>query len=320
MVEIQTANDIDYDAYAAFQRRAFRDLLERQRATDDHMTAEYYRWKYRPPSGAGRVARVVADGVTLSSSAIFPLRVSCCGRSVTAWQYVDVATVPEARRRGLLTATLRRLADGVADDEILYGFPNAGSLGAFAALGFAEHGVVTTWASPEVRLVARRHDRIGPVDRFGPEHDLAGRCAGGDGPMVDRGHDYLNWRYADHPIHDYALLAYEDNGCRGICIVRSASIMGRDLALVMELLGTEPQVLTALLSHASDWARGSGLAAIALMTTALPLRTAVRVLLVPIPSRLLRKRQVLILRAGDRVPSVMTTRGWAVQTGDWDVF
>jgi hypothetical protein len=56
------------------------------------------------------------------------------------------------------------------------------------------------------------------------------------------------------------------------------------------------------------------------MSTSVPLRTAVRSCLVPVPSRLLPKRQVLVVRSGDGTTTPFTAARWFVQTGDWDVF
>jgi hypothetical protein len=284
------------------------------------MTPDFYRWKYRPPHGEGRVVRVVRDGEILSSSAAFPLRVTHRGQSATAWHCVDVATVPEARRRGHFLTTLRRLGDTLASGEILYAFPNEGSIRSFLEVGCAEKAVVTTWIVPSVRLIRKRVARVRAVERFGPEHAVAATADDVDGVAVDRTPDYLNWRYLNHPSTDYVAFDYCDPDCRGICVVRTATVMGRDVALVMELSGSTTRVQAALLSHAADWAHGSGVGVMALMTTALSLGLAVRRSMVPVPSRLLPKRQVLVLRGtGDRV-APMTTAKWLVQTGDWDVF
>lgn len=319
-VEVRSAGDLDYEEYAAFQRRAFGDLLQRRGASDAHMTPDFYRWKYRPPHGEGRVVRVVRDGEILSSSAAFPLRVTHRGQSATAWHCVDVATVPEARRRGHFLTTLRRLGDTLASGEILYAFPNEGSIRSFLEVGCAEKAVVTTWIVPSVRLIRKRVARVRAVERFGPEHAVAATADDVDGVAVDRTPDYLNWRYLNHPSTDYVAFDYCDPDCRGICVVRTATVMGRDVALVMELSGSTTRVQAALLSHAADWAHGSGVGVMALMTTALSLGLAVRRSMVPVPSRLLPKRQVLVLRGtGDRV-APMTTAKWLVQTGDWDVF
>jgi len=148
VVEIHSASDIDYPAYAAFQRDAYRDLLASRRATDAHMTSDYYRWKYHTPDGMARVARVVDEGETVSSSAMLPLRISVRGKSVTGWHCLDVATLPRARRRGCFLATLQALKNSIPPGDLLFAFPNASSIGSFLKLGCVENDVLTTWISP----------------------------------------------------------------------------------------------------------------------------------------------------------------------------
>ena len=96
--------------------------------------------------------------------------------------------------------------------------------------------------------------------------------------------------------------------------------MGRDLSLVMELSGPSRRTQGALLAHAASWARSKGLGTMVLMSTTLSLATAVRGLLAPVPSILLPKRQVLVVRGDtENTPSPTASR-WSLSTGDWDVF
>jgi hypothetical protein len=319
-VEIQSASDIDYPAYAAFQRDAYRDLLASRKATDAHMTSEYYRWKYHTPDGMARVARVADECETVSSSAMLPLRISVRGKSVTGWHCLDVATLPKARRRGCFLATLQALKNSIPPGDLLFAFPNASSIGSFLKLGCVENDILTTWISPCVWLVRRRDPRVEIIDGFGPEHDIVGNAVEADRPLVSRRPEYLNWRYTDHPNNDYVSFVYGSTACEGICVVRGVRVMGRDLALVMEIFGTTPRVQSALLSHAADWAHAAGLGTMAVMSTSLTPGIALRAALAPVPSFLLPKRQVLVIGgAGDLAASLMT-EAWAVQTGDWDVF
>jgi hypothetical protein len=319
-IAIQHASELDYPAYAAFQREAYRDLLVRTKATTAHMTPEQYRWKYNPPEGPARIARVVQGEETLSSSAIQPLRVTFEGRSVIGWQCMDVATLPQARRKGLLLATLRALMETIPSDDLVFGFPNAGSIAAFLKLEWVENVILTTRINPLVRLVKKRDARVERVEKFDSEHDVFEQRATIESPCVDRRPDYLNWRYTFHPTAKYASFVYRTSRCEGICVVRQARVMDRDLALVMEIFGSTPGVQTALLSHAADWAHSAGLPMMALMSTSLPLSTSVRSLLVPVPHFLLPKRQVLVVHGSGELPASLMKKRWELRTGDWDVF
>jgi hypothetical protein len=318
-VELVAAPDLDAEAYSRFQRASFRDLLTRSGVSDAHMTPELYRWKYDPPAGPGRVA-VIRDGEEiLSSSAMLPLRVSFAGTTTIGWHCVDVATLPEVRRRGYLQATLRALRDSVPATDILFAFPNAGSIGAFLKLGFREHGVVTTWTNPWVRVIARRHPRIEPVDRFEPLRDVVVRGTNFGRVQIDRSTRYLDWRYTGHPFNRYVSFALRDRDRLGVIVVRRASVRNREVVVVMEILGTDTGVRSALLRHAAAWGCTRGIGMMVVMDTGMPVIAAIRSMLAAVPSFLLPKRQVLVV-AGGRQNTELSARKWSVQTGDWDVF
>jgi GNAT superfamily N-acetyltransferase len=319
VVELVAASELGYDAYAEFQRDAFRDLLARTGASADHMTPELYRWKYHTPAGPALLARIRDGNRILSSSAMLPLRVSCGGKAAVGWHCVDVATLPEARRRGFLRATLRALKDAVPDGDLFFAFPNAGSIGSFLELGCREQGVVRTWVNPWVRAVGRPNRLVERVARFDAVDDVAGRGADVAGTHVARSSEYLDWRYSDHPITHYASFVLRDRDRTGFCVVRKARVMNRELAVVMELHGSSRGVRAALLVHAAGWARSEGVGMMVMMDTGMAATTALRSLLAPVPSFLMPKRQVLVV-SGGAPPPVPTSGRWLVQTGDWDVF
>jgi hypothetical protein len=319
-IDIRDASDIDYRAYAAFQKRAYHDLLARRGSSDAYMTPEYYRWKYHPPTGVGRIARIMDGEETLSSSAMLPLRVSFNGRSFLGWHCLDVGTVPEARGKGYFLKTLRSLMESVPPGGLFFAFPNEASIVSFLKLGCTENVILTTWVDPFIRYVGRETEGVERIDRFDEGDDAVHTLLSADRPHIDRQVDYLDWRYSAHPINSYVTFASTHQGCNGFCVVRRAHVMGRDLALVMEVTGSTPRLQTALLSHAAAWARSQGLGTMSLMSTTLPLPTALRILLVPVPSVLLPKRQVLVVRGKGDLPGSLLTKSWALSTGDWDVF
>jgi hypothetical protein len=318
-VEVVAASELDFEAYAEFQRAAFRDLVARAGASDSHMTPGFYRWKYHPPAGPARIARITAGDTVLSSSAMLPVHVTSNGKTVVGWHCVDVATVPEARRRGFLLATLRTLRASVSAEDLLFAFPNGASIGSFRRLGFRERGVVTTWVNPWVWASARRHPRIEAIERFGPEPDLVASSVGASAPFVARGPEYLDWRYSDHPNTRYISFVYRDSDGSGVCVVRQACVMNRELTLVMELHGSNPGIRTALLRHAARWGLADGRTMMVVMDTGMTPGIALTSMLAPVPSVLLPKRQVLVV-AGSDPSHELPTRRWLVQTGDWDVF
>lgn len=318
-VELESAANLDYASYAAFQREAFRDLLDRSGASDVHMTPEFYRWKYNPPAGPAHLASIIEGDRRLSSSAMLPLFISVGGENGIGWHFLDVATLPEERRKGHLLATLQRLIEAVPPGDLMFAFPNSGSIGAFLKLGFRESGVVTTWVNPWVVPIARTDPKIGRIERFLPEHGDAGRTAAIGAPQVVRNREYLDWRYVEHPVADYVRFGIEVRDGSGVCVVRRARALGRELALVMDVFGSSSRARSALLAHAAGWARSEKMGMMVLMNSGMTLSTAVRTMLAPVPSFLLPKRQALVV-AGPENRLGAVREKWFLQTGDWDAF
>jgi len=319
-VDVCRATEIDLEAYAEFQREAFRDLLAKRRASDRHMTARFYQWKYRTPAGSGRIATVTRGGEIVSSSAAQPLRLSFDGSIVTGWHVVDVATLQHERGRGHFIQTLSALTDSIPSDDVVFAFPNGASIGGFRRHGFDENVVMTTWVNPLPRLVKRADGRVLEIDGFGSDRDIPGIPTGGDRPFIDRRSDYLDWRYTDHPINTYSFAVFDDGPSRGFSVTRTARVMGRDVVLIMELFGSTSEAQSALVSRAAEQALREGVGALILMGTSVPLSTVGRSCLVPVPSALLPKRQVLMVRRGDVRSKPSKCGRWILRTGDWDVF
>jgi hypothetical protein len=319
-IDVRRAPELDLESYAAFQKEAFRDLLAKRRASDRHMTAQFYRWKYRTPVGAARIATVRRAGAIVSSCAALPLRVSFGGGLVTGWHFVDVATLPVERGRGRFSSALRALADSIPTGDVLFAFPNEASIGGFRRLGFDENVVMTTWINLWPRLAPRATGSVRIIDRFGSDRDIAGMIDSGNRPCIDRRSDYLDWRYTDHPINSYSLSICDDGRRTGFSVTRSARVMDRDVVLIMELFGSTPRAQASLVAHAAERARSARVGVLVLMGTSVPMMSACRSWLVPVPSVLLPKRQVLVVRAGEHAPTSVVHDRWILRTGDWDVF
>ncbi|HAJ56611.1 MAG TPA: hypothetical protein DCL35_02450 [Candidatus Omnitrophica bacterium] len=320
-VELVQASRIDYQAYASFQKDAYRDHLVQSGATDSHMTPEFYHWKYHTPAGEGRIAVVKEGEKIISSSAMMPLRVHAKNSSLIGWHCLDVATLPQARKRGLFLSTLRALKDSVEEKEIFFAFPNAKSIPSFLKLDCRENVILTTWVNPCASLIRHTFNEIKESNKFGPEHDVFIKESLPDGPMLERCSEYLNWRYTNHPNNRYAIFSYEQNNrCQGFAVARKAHVMGRDLVLVMELWGRNHSIEVKLLKHIAAWTIKQGEKLLAMMNTSMPLFFAIQASFLPIPSFFLPKRQILVLNARGQKKEYLIKNKWKIQTGDWDVF
>lgn len=320
-INILNASELDYDSYSFFQKEAYRDLLVARDACDAFMCSDFYRWKYATPFGSGKIAQVVEGQKVVSSSAMIPLRIWDRDASFTGWQCLDVATLPEARRKGYFLATLKKLMDCVPCDEIFYAFPNEKSIPSFLKLHCAENVLLTTWVNPLAIMTRRKCHEIVEVLDFNFGCDFLVEELVRKTPMLDRSLAFLKWRYLQHPNNTYTYFSYMCNGmCLGLAIVRKAHVLNRNIVLVMELLAVDETVKIRLLRHLADWTTDQKENLMVMMNSSFTLKLGVKVGFFPVPAFLLPKRQVLVAHASGLRGKDLLGKNWNIQTGDWDVF
>ena len=321
-VDVVDVDSLDLDAFVDLQRKAFAELLVRQRVFGGYMTPAFYRWKYHTPGGLGRVAFIREGGRMVAANAMIPLDLRLGGRTVRAWQSCDTATRAEARRRGLFTTCIRALQSSLCRDEILYGFPNEDSARGLRSAGWLEKEVITTWVRVVLPFGRREPCRHG-ASEFGEDFDRFAEClARGERAIFDRKATWMNWRYVQHPAFKYKIFPLEDRGeLRGFAVSHAIHVRGIDLVMLMELWGDEPWVERALVRRVVGWARQHHARALVLMDNARSLQGAARSVFLPVPPLILPKRQLLMVWAppGGSAGSVLSFP-WRIQSGDWDVF
>lgn len=321
-VDVVDVDSLDLNAFVDLQRKAFADLLARQRAFGGFMTPVFYRWKYHTPAGLGRVAFIREGGRMLAANAMIPLDLRLGGSMVRAWQSCDTATRPEARGRGFFTKCIRALQSSLCQDEILYGFPNEDSAHGLRSAGWLEKEVITTWVRVLLPFGRQEPCRSG-ASEFGADFDrLAGSFVRRGRAIFDRGATWMNWRYVQHPMFQYKIFRLDERGeLLGFAVSHAIHVKGIYLALLMELWGDEPWVERALIRRVVGWARGHHARALVLMDNGKSPVGAVRSGLLPVPYLILPKRQLLMVWAppGGRGESVLRVP-WRIQSGDWDVF
>jgi hypothetical protein len=321
-IDLFSGETLDYDAYAKLQKEAFAELLAKLKVSNNYMTPDYYRWKYATPFGSALIAVVRRGQEFLACNAMIPLQIRFSNAIVGSWQLCDAATHPVARRRGYFLACSKALRESLRPNEILFGFPNKNSLFTLVKQGWREIGLVTTWVSPSFLPARNLHEHVTDVAQFGSEQDiLSEQLAQSAEIMLDRRATYLNWRYVRNPSCKYSCFVYRDGGeQQGFVVVREAEALGRKVVLVMDLWGLRPAIQVTLLRHAAWWARQQRKHTV-LLDSGLSAWEGTRAGFIPIWSRLLPKRQVLMGCAtpGRHSTTAMST-SWRVQTGDWDSF
>jgi len=321
--ELIEADAINYEEFARSQREAFARLLQEMGASDSHMVPSYYRWKYHPPTGKARIAVIYEGEEILASVAMMPLTMRYNNSSIRAWQFVDTATVPKAGGKGYFKSTGAALINAVPEDELSFGFPNKNVTKGWTRLGWEYKQLITTWVCPGSVLFQWEDSRAEQIGRFDERQDafvadfkLDKYC------MVERSSAYMNWRYIDHPLHEYTAYSLVDAGeVVGTVVACVAKVMNRRVMLVLDLLGTKPRHERALLRRLCSTAAEKGCAIVAHLDNACSAISMASCGFLPVWSRLLPKEQVVMGKpGGGRQAQSVFEKEWRMQLGDWDVF
>ena len=223
-----------------------RELLDTLQANLPQLPhARYFEWLYRR-SPEGRAAVWVAteadSGRMIGIAAAFPRRVYCSGREATGYVLGDFCVVPEYRSLGLALTLQRACLAGLAQGgaRFVLDFPSEGMLAVYRRLRIDANETMVRHAKPlgadrkiaeripiagfarRLAVVANGGLRLrdaGTVRRtaltiaveagpWGEEFTRAARVwSSGLGTCVARTADYLNWRYREHPLRRYEMLA-----------------------------------------------------------------------------------------------------------------
>ncbi len=204
----------------------------------------HWRWKFldNPVDRVHvMVAEHEADGI-VGTYVILPMRVLAEGEEVLGGQGMDNYVFPEHRRKGPRPGLFVNIG---LEHYRQFGGKNEGQC------RFHYGWPIPNWRIGQKYLRyenCRNFDflfmdprkgashtvpaglTVTAVDRFGPDVDaLFAKLAVDMGLVIVRDSIYLNWRYTDHPDHDYTLLECRDAGAgsalRGIAVARKSDFL-----------------------------------------------------------------------------------------------
>jgi len=190
-------------------------------------------------------------------------------------------------------------------------------------MGWKSKGIVTTWIKPVIFSGKRGRENITKIVEFDKEQDdLAEYLVEEDRVMLWRDRDYLNWRYAHHPAHDYASFVYREKGkILGFAVVRMTNPKGRRMAVVLELWGAKRSVVKALVKNMARYTSHENVRWMVIQDNYLSAMRGAGMGFIPVPACVLPKKQVLVVRGRSTgFPEQVTKSRWHVQFGDWDGF
>lgn len=255
----------DGDAICGLMQRAF-DYGDGSNAALDRA---WWDWKYwQNPEGRYSIICEHEGGRLVGHYGGVPSKVRCEGRELTFGQNCDSCTHPDVRRGLRNPGLFVRLAQAYAstfsgcdDNALMYGLPirAAHRIGARYLDYWLMRSQLGLVLASDRELPARDErltlaaDRALPadLDGFAAAQLRSFRC------QAVRSRAFLTWRFVDHPHVGYDLATVRSAGggeLRGYAVYRSATFMGRDFGVLMDVLvapGDE-----AALAELVRWAAG----------------------------------------------------------------
>jgi GNAT superfamily N-acetyltransferase len=331
--------------------RAFARLFPEER---EEKSAARLRWRFRDAAhGQGWFSvarRDHSQGEIVGIVGVTAARMWVAGKSIDAYQAVDLVVDPGCRGQGLFREMGGRLLAHAADQgrKLVWGFPNPNAAPAwFGRFGWQRFGSAPFMIRPlrAAYLVKRVFGRsIGPdvplaraspttrasmrlIDRFGPYADrLWEQFRRGEGCCVERDASWLNWRLVDRPQSAYRTIGDFDEGGQLRAFVSSSLLDKHDgrILYIMEAMSgpSDTDRLVELLRHeiATGVAKGADVALCWCPTAAASRRAFRRAGFLPFPDRL---RPVAIhfgakLLADDLPDDVRRADRWYVSYLDSD--
>jgi len=239
----------------------------------------HWRWKFLDnPAGRQISLALGPDGRIVGQFAALPAAAVTPQGSFVLAQGIDHMVAPEAQQRGVFAALTRHFSEaflGPGRDVAYYSYPLAHKHSIDERITDAEliHpvsalvwplGRVEGWRPAPAGTWRTLRHRVRRVERFDASvARLWQRVRDELGVAAVRDSRYLNWRYADCPDVDYALLQIEGRiagGVRGIAVLRFGWF-DEPVATLLELLlpAGEEAALRLLLAACHDLARERGL-------------------------------------------------------------
>lgn len=227
------------------------------------MSEREWQWKYRPALRDGALPMVAEEpgGAIVGHAGTVCLPGTHRGRKIRFMQICDIMVHPRARGQvgpqNLYTRMIQALFDRLAADfpgSLGYGFPGTRPFRLGEFIGYYDRveeatACVITPLPPSLGLSVRAV----PLDA--PGADALWRRLHGEFPLaLVRDGAYLNWRYRDHPRHEYTRLDLRRWGrLVGWAILRP---LGEETAIIDILC--RPTSLPVYLSAIARWLADQG--------------------------------------------------------------
>jgi hypothetical protein len=317
-VKIIDASHLDLMQYCFLQKKAFEDVFLKNNVSSDHLTPEFFQWKYSCPAGNARIAIIEKGNNILASVAMFPLTMSIKEQRFISWHFAEAATLPDARGHGYFNQCMRALISTLEPGEIIFVFPNKNSIQATKKTGFQKIESLEFYFRVN-NIFCKKSERPMLNVYMPNQTEYAESLSEKGHASVFRSAEYMNWRYVQKPGNKYyRYSAKSEQKITGNVVATAAQVRGIKILLILEYHFLSTEARSEIMDFVKQVAVNEkcfftgGYFGSAFKPTFFPTR------MYKLPDFFLPKKQIL-MGIGNPIHSLLQV-DWLVQTGDWDAF
>jgi hypothetical protein len=310
---------IDIQEYCMLQQKSFAQVFAYSQIENSYLDPSFFKWKYNTPAGKARIAVAIKKNEMLASVAMYPVVFIKGEEKLNGWHFVEAATLPNARGRGLFKSCMQVLMDSLAEGEIIYVFPNKTSLHGTKKIGFQQLGHIPFYGKIVLMKSKSNEIQTSPNCHFSVKQDVyAKTLALKNGVMIYRDAAYMNWRYNSHPHASYySYSAIQGDRVTGNIVIRPVKFKQQKFLLLMEFHSLSKEAERDLLIFLRKVASIENCSLAGLFSNNEFHGNLFATGMIKLPSVMLPKQQVLM---GYKQNSEGLPNSWFIQTGDWDAF
>ncbi len=319
-IKILEADQLDLKAYSILQQQSFAEVFNGAKVDGSHLDSSFFEWKYNTPAGKARIAVAEENGEMLASVAMYPVKLIEKDKLFKSWHFVEAATLPKARGKGMFKKCMQALMDTLQNDELIYVSPNKNSLSATKNIGFKESCYVPFYCKLVFNLPSKPVDNFGKQLFFDSNQDsYAEALALSSHRMVLRSSEYMNWRYNAHPHVSYYSLSPVRNGkIQGNIVLRPVQVKQKNLLLIMEFHTINSSVEREMLDFLGKVAKSEKCIVAGIFSRGAALPAFSSSGLIKVPGFFIPKKHIVMEYR--KTESLFPFNDWFMQTGDWDAF
>jgi len=230
---------------------------------DRNITLKYWKWRYIDnPFGQGIIKLLFNNDQLIGHYAVTPVKFQVRDKLATAAFSLHTMTHPDYQKQGIFIYLAEKVYEECRNRgfSFVYGFPNNNSYYGFTQrLGWTGFGKII---SMEKRLnidnkKSLKANNIHEVNKFDNSVDNIWNKVKKDYRIiVPRVHEYLNWRFAEHPLIQYPkfVIKTANSELSGYMILKIYKDENITKGHIIDILAiNDEQTIKHLLNHACNF-------------------------------------------------------------------